>query len=762
MSNLGFQTIYRHLNALPDVVCERVFLPDPEDIGELERTEAVPISLESFRPLTDFHMVGFSVTYEGDYVNVLRLLALARIPLRPEDRRPHDPLVLMGGVCAFSNPEPVAPFMDVIVVGEGEELVAELIAAYREGYDDRARFLDALAQLEGVYVPSRYEVVYAPDGTVGEVLSLGAAPAIVTKRRLRNVNAFETVDAVKTPHAEYGHMALLEVGKGCGRGCRFCLEGQVYRPVRHRSVDALRETVARVAASGEKRVGLVGACVSDYPWIGELLKIVEDNGLELSISSIRADSLTDDLVAALARGGHRTLTIAPEAGTERLRRAIRKAITDEQILTACDLVRAHGIPNLKTYFMIGQPTETLADVEAIPLLAERMLERLRVLDPSGKPFGRLTLSVSSFVPKPWTPFQWAPFDGAESLQAKLEIVKRGARRFSNVRVLHENPREAALQALLARGDRRVAGFLELAAAFDGDWRRALRGGDGDPDFCPTRGPSAGEPLLRRDLPRLIRLLAAKPRLRDLAITTNGVLLAELAGALKEAGLHRVTVSLDTLRAERFAALTRRQNHAQVLEGIQAVTRAGFPGTKLGTVVIPGVNDDELVDLIEFGKRVAAEVRFIEYMDVGGATRWSMDQVVSRKAMLEILESRYGRIEPVSEQTTAPAERYRLRDGTVFGIISSTTAPFCAECDRSRLTADGMWYLCLYALQGTDLRAPLRRGAKGEELAALITGPWQKRSDRGAEQRLALRERAPLVQVARLKEDPHLEMHTRGG
>jgi len=274
--------------------------------------------------------------------------------------------------------------------------------------------------------------------------------------------------------------------------------------------------------------------------------------------------------------------------------------------------------------------------------------------------------------------------------------------------------------------------------------------------------TGGEPLLRRDLPRLIRLLAAKPRLRDLAITTNGVLLAELAGTLKEAGLHRVTVSLDTLRADRFAALTRRKNHAQVLEGIQAVTRAGFTGTKLDTVVIRGVNDDELVDLIEFGKRVAAEVRFIEYMDVGGATRWSMDQVVSRKAMLEILESRYGRIEPVSEQTTAPAERYRLRDGTVFGIISSTTAPFCAECDRSRLTADGMWYLCLYALQGTDLRAPLRRGAKGEELAALITGPWQKRSDRGAEQRLALRERAPLVQVARLKEDPHLEMHTRGG
>ena len=494
MSNLGFQTIYRHLNALPGVVCERVFLPDPEDVTELRRTGGVPFSLESQRPLTDFHMLGFSVTYEGDYINVLRLLTLAGIPLRAAMRRPHDPLVLMGGVCAFSNPEPMAPFMDVIAVGEGEELVVELIERYRGGDGDRETLLDALAAVEGIYVPERYAVAWAPGGGLAAVTPRAGAPAIVTKRRLKNVNAFETIATVKTPSAEYGHMALLEVGKGCGRGCRFCLEGQVYRPVRHRSLDALRETVAQLAKSGETRIGLVGACVSDYPWIGDLLKIVEENGLEVSISSIRADSLTDGLVEALARGGHRTLTVAPEAGTERLRRVIRKAITDEQIVAACDLVRAHGIPNLKTYFMIGQPTETREDVEAIPALAELMLERLRVPDPSGKPFGRLTLSISSFVPKPWTPFQWAPFDGAASLQTKLEIVKRGVRRFANVRVLHENPREAALQALLARGDRRVADFLELAASFDGDWRRALREWEGDPDFYTTRPRSIDEPL----------------------------------------------------------------------------------------------------------------------------------------------------------------------------------------------------------------------------------------------------------------------------
>jgi radical SAM family uncharacterized protein len=494
MSNLGFQTIYRHLNAIPDVVCERVFMPEPADLEEMRRAEVPPFSLESLRPLSEFHLVGFSVTYEGDYINVLRLLRMAGIPARASARRPHDPLVLMGGVCAFSNPEPIAPFMDFVVVGEGEELVVEMVAAYRAGHRDRADLLGALAGLDGVYVPERYEIAYGDDGALADVAARDGAPPIVAKRRLRNVNAFETVAAVKTAQAEYGHMALLEVGKGCGRGCRFCLEGQVYRPVRHRSVDALRETVERMAAAGERRIGLVGACVSDYPWLADLLKIVEDNGMELSISSLRADSLSEGLVAALARGGHRTLTMAPEAGTERLRRVIRKSITDDQLMTACDLVRAHGIPNLKTYFMIGQPTETIEDVETIPDLAARMLERLRVLDPRGRPFGRLTLSVSSFVPKPWTPFQWVPFDGADSLQAKLEIIKHGVRRFSNIRVLHENPREAALQALLARGDRRVGDFLELAASYDGDWRRALREWDGDLAFYTTRRRALDERL----------------------------------------------------------------------------------------------------------------------------------------------------------------------------------------------------------------------------------------------------------------------------
>jgi cyclic pyranopterin phosphate synthase len=274
--------------------------------------------------------------------------------------------------------------------------------------------------------------------------------------------------------------------------------------------------------------------------------------------------------------------------------------------------------------------------------------------------------------------------------------------------------------------------------------------------------TGGEPLLRKDLPRLVRLLASKPAIRDLAITTNGVLLAERAGALRDAGLHRVTVSLDTLRPERFRALTRRDGHAQVLEGIEAARAAGFPGLKLDTVVIRGVNDDELVALIEYGRRAGAEVRFIEYMDVGGATAWSMDQVVSRTQMLQTLARHYGPIEAVIEDTSAPAERFRLPDGRVFGIISSTTQPFCRACDRSRLTADGTWYLCLYATRGVDLRQPLRAGASPEEIAARIVSGWQDRADRGAEERLALAHRGPLVQIGQLRQDPRLEMHTRGG
>jgi len=311
--------------------------------------------------------------------------------------------------------------------------------------------------------------------------------------------------------------------------------------------------------------------------------------------------------------------------------------------------------------------------------------------------------------------------------------------------------------------------------------------------------TGGEPLLRRNLRALVTMLASKPGLADLALTTNGVLLAEQIEGLKSAGLRRVTVSLDTLRRERFIALTRFDELDRTKEGIAAASRlysaspaadrraggagraagirsgsaegvpledtvAGTPhGLKIDSVIIRSVNDDELVDLLEYGRTANAEVRFIEYMDVGGATMWSPAGVVSRTEILDRLSKHYGGVTPLHEaSSSAPAERFLLPDGTIFGVIASTTEPFCARCDRSRLTADGMWYLCLYASSGIDLRGALRSGASREELKRLVAGVWKERTDRGAEDRLAMSDRRAFVPLKALRQDPHLEMHTRGG
>ena len=278
--------------------------------------------------------------------------------------------------------------------------------------------------------------------------------------------------------------------------------------------------------------------------------------------------------------------------------------------------------------------------------------------------------------------------------------------------------------------------------------------------------TGGEPLLRRDLSRLVRLLLQDRRITEIALTTNGILLADQAQELYDAGLHRVTVSLDTLRPERFRQLTRRDEFARVVEGIESVGKVGFANLKLDTVAIRGFNDDELIALLEFAKHYQAEVRFIEYMDVGGANEWTMDKVLSRAMILEQLSQHYGPITPLPERGAAPAQRFLLPDGTSFGIIPSTTTPFCVQCDRSRVTADGMWYLCLYATSGTDLRKPLRLGATPEQMREMIRSGWAARRDRGAEERKAL-ERVGLrdgglIGIDRLREDPHLEMHARGG
>lgn len=497
MSNLGFQTIYWHLNQRPDIVCERAFFPDPEDLPEHERLRVPILSLESQRPLSEFDCVAFSTTYENDYINMLRILELSGIPIRAADRGPADPLVTMGGVCAWSNPEPLAAFVDWFFLGEGEESSHEVFELWQrvrhaepEAAAARGQFFGGLCRIEGIYVPQFYDVKYHEDGTVAEVVAYDGAPLPVRKRRLPNTNAYDTVSMVRTANTEFGEMALLEVGKGCGRGCRFCMEGEIYRPVRHRHIDAILRG-AETALRHGKRIGLVGACVSDYPWIDDLIAALRARGVEVSLSSVRADSLSAGLVKGLLESGTRTLTIAPEAGTERLRTVIHKSLSDQRLFEAVDLIAESGVPSVKMYFMIGQPTETSADIEAIIRLAKTARHRILQKRRDPKSLAELTVGVSSFVPKPWTAFQWCAMAEVRDLDGKIDHLRKELRRVG-IRFTHDVPKWAYLQAVLSRGDRNVADLLQLALTYRGDWRRAFREWPRNPDFYACRERSLSE------------------------------------------------------------------------------------------------------------------------------------------------------------------------------------------------------------------------------------------------------------------------------
>lgn len=487
MSNLGFQTIYAVLNREPDLVCERAFLPDPGELPE-HRMHRVPVlSLESQRPLADFDLVAFSTAYENDYLHLLRILDLSGIPVRASERGPAHPVVVMGGVCAWSNPEPLADFVDVFFLGEGEEASPEIFRTWRAAREAernpaaaRDAFLRRLLTLEGVYVPRFYRARYHGDGRIAEVAPDAGAPWPVRKRRLARPDEFDTISTLRTMDTEFGAMGLLEIGKGCGRGCRFCLEGEIYRPVRHRHVAAVVRAAERLLPDG-KRIGLVGACVSDYPWIDELVRTLRAKGVEVSLSSVRADSLSPELVKALVESGTRTLTLAPEAGTERLRGVIRKGLGEPAMLEAVDLAAAAGVPSLKTYFMVGLPTERPEDIEGIVELAVRIRRRLLQGRRNATRSAEMTVGVSAFVPKPWTAFQWCAMAEVKALEGTMKRLGRTLRT-AGIHFTHDAPRRAYVQGILARGDRRVGELLALALRHDGDWRRAFREWPLDPDF----------------------------------------------------------------------------------------------------------------------------------------------------------------------------------------------------------------------------------------------------------------------------------------
>ena len=487
MANLGFQTVYQLLNRIDHVVCERVFLPEPD-----EGTAAVT-SLESARPLQDFDCLAFSLPFENDYVHILSILQKAGLPLSAAHRDGALPLIMAGGVSCFLNPEPIAPFFDCFLLGEAEEL----LPAFFERFDpqaDRDRFLLEIARaLPGVYVPALYRDSYASDGTLHAMTPLADVPPKVLRVHAADISRFDTETVIVSPETGFEDACLIEVSRGCPHGCRFCAAGYVYRPPRFRPLPALEKSL-RAGAARSRKIGLLGAAVSDLPGLKSLCRVGEQSGVQLSFSSLRADALDGDLVAALRQGRLNTATIAPETGSERMRRVINKGLSEAQILSAVEKLVAGGIPNLKLYFMVGLPTETEEDISAIVSLIQRI--KLSFLNSSRirRHMGEITVSLSSFVPKPFTPFQWVGMDDVASLRQKIAMVRQGVKSLPNVRVQADAPRRAMVQALLARGDRRVSALLIQAFQDNQNWPRVFKQAAVDPGFYISRARSRDELL----------------------------------------------------------------------------------------------------------------------------------------------------------------------------------------------------------------------------------------------------------------------------
>lgn len=468
MSNLGFQAVYALLNARQEVVCERLFLPEPA-----APPQAPPLSVESGRPAGDFHILAFSLAFENDYPHLLAFLDRARLPRRAADREARHPLVLAGGIGATLNPEPLAPFVDAVLVGEAEALLPGFLARFDPGAP-RNRHLAYLArEVPGVYVPAAYRPDYGPDGVLAAMFPAADVPPRVARVWLPDLAPTATVAPLVTADTIFADTCLVEVSRGCPHGCRFCAAGFVTRPPRFRPAASLAPTL-EAAAARASQVGLVGAAVSDLPDLGPLCRRFEAGQLRFSFSSLRADNLTDELLALLAAHRTRTATIAPEAGTERLRRVINKGLTEESILEAARRLVTAGIPNLKLYFLVGLPTETEEDAAAVADLCARIKAAfLAASRPRGR-MGTITVSVNPFIPKPVTPFQWAAMAPPGVLAARLEALREGLRRMANVHFQAEPLHEAQAQALLARGDRRAGDLLERHHEAGGGWRRTLR------------------------------------------------------------------------------------------------------------------------------------------------------------------------------------------------------------------------------------------------------------------------------------------------
>ena len=460
MSNLGLHIIYEEINLRNDSVCERIFLPEKKELEAYDKTKTPLMSVETQRPMHQFDVVAFDVTFEMDYFHIPLMLRHGRVPIMGKDRTEFDPIVIAGGPCATFNPEPFADFIDAFIIGEGEGIVSRVLDIIRDGKMeglDRHAILRQLANISGVYVPSLYVPIYSDDGEFKGYHIAEGAPKTIKRHFEMLTSGGETV--VATNYTEFGAMYIIEVARGCGRHCRFCMACYCFRVPRVRPLEILKEGVDRAEKLG-KKVGLMGAAISDYPEVDELVTYIRSKDMRYSCASLRADSLTQAVVDGLADSGQKTITIAPETGSERLRRVINKGISEEHLQNAATLSAKSGIQHMRLYIMIGLPTETDEDIEAIVGLAERTQAHMAEVGCKG----RLTLSINPFIPKPFTPFQWMAMDNQKTVEKKLQYIKKALQKNRRIEVLVESPKEAYIQGVLARGDRRLGAVLAACAA----------------------------------------------------------------------------------------------------------------------------------------------------------------------------------------------------------------------------------------------------------------------------------------------------------
>ena len=494
MSSLGYQTVYRLFNALDDVVCERVFLPPKQELQAQLASGAPLLTLESQTPVREFDILAFSVSFEWDYTNVVSMLRLAGLPPRAADRDARCPLVVIGGAVTFVNPEPLAPFADVIAAGEGEVLIPDLASVAmtaRHTPDGRGDVLRQLAARTGFYIPSFYDIEYGADNSIAKYVPLPGtnAPATVRKAAVKTTARLDPpATTIFTPDTEFGSRFLIEVVRGCANLCRFCWAGYNYLPVRAFSADRILE-LASQARRHSARAGLVSIALCDHPEIERILRGLIDMGYSISPASLRLDDLTDPIVRLLRESGERSITIAPEAGSDRLRRVINKTVTTAEILEAAEIIFRNGIENLKLYFMIGLPTETEEDLVAIRDLTVQLKDAMmRHAKPRGR-VGRIVGSVNPLIPKPGTAYQWMPMENPSVTDRKGKRLKHLLSEIDNVYFTVKSERHSYYQALLSLGDRRVAPAIEAAERNGGNWRAAVSETGVDADFYIFRDRS---------------------------------------------------------------------------------------------------------------------------------------------------------------------------------------------------------------------------------------------------------------------------------